>query len=202
MLQAQIPANTSGFFGELTAIAAFDVYDFTDFFHEYLELDLVEAPSPKFEAVGMESVYFYNNLGTFTFVIAGQLMLVALWAILAVFGLCIKKARKWQDALAKRIFFNSWIVIVQESFLIVMVAALVQLDHKELDDSHLSPSRLLNDTEEGTSEESIEAAEVEDNGRSPWGLKLQYWSCVAISIFYLLLPVYVTVKMFFNHAEM
>lgn len=87
----------------------------------------------------MESVYFFNNLGTLTFVLTGKLLLVAVWAILAVFGLWFKKARKLKNALARRIFLNTWIVIIQESFIIVMVAALVQLDHKEFNPDQLPP---------------------------------------------------------------
>lgn len=94
----------------------------------------------------MESVYFFDNLGTFTFIIIGQILVVAVWAILALLGQFSSKMRNLKTALSKKIFFNSWIVLIAESYVIVMITVMIQINyskvHKEGHNEELE-SRLL-----------------------------------------------------------
>ena len=80
-----MPANTGIFFNELTNIAAFDIFDISEYLDDVLELSPTGPASAQLETVGFESLYFMHNLGTFTIVIIGYTLLVMLWLLLVPF---------------------------------------------------------------------------------------------------------------------
>ena len=70
LLGVLMPANTASFFNELSSIAAFDIFETNEYISEILDLLPQDALNEKFETIGLETVYFINNLGTFVFVLA------------------------------------------------------------------------------------------------------------------------------------
>ena len=86
--------------------------------------------------MGIESIFFMNNLGTFTLVLIFNLMLVALWFLLSWPEKCSKRLRKFKKRLGKHLFWNSWIVAVTESYLVVSLCVGVSLKHSLSFDSY------------------------------------------------------------------
>lgn len=122
-----MPGNTGNFFAFLTNIAAFDIFDIDEYILEYLDLPSVEPASVKFETIGLESQYFMNNLGTFTVVLIFKLLLIFLWVVLYVPSSCSNYVRSKRAKLGNKIFWNSWIMVVNESFVIVALCILITL---------------------------------------------------------------------------
>ena len=65
------PANAAGFFGYIIEIAAFELFDIKDTVNSILDLPPTGPLTEKFEAIGLESKYFINNLGFFFLIILG-----------------------------------------------------------------------------------------------------------------------------------
>ena len=81
-MNANMPANTGMFFNQLAAIAAFDIYETNDILVDLLDLLPQDPVNQKFETIGLETVYFMNNLGTFIIVLAFKVILVLFWLAL------------------------------------------------------------------------------------------------------------------------
>ena len=62
----------------MAAIAAFDFFEIGDYLNDWLELLPTDPLSEKFETIGLESMYFLNNLGTFAVVLLLKALLVLL----------------------------------------------------------------------------------------------------------------------------
>ena len=80
-----MPANTADFFKQLMKIAAFEVLELGPILDEYLGMEPSEPINEYFETMGLESIHFMNNLGTFTLVIVFKLLLIVIWAVLLLF---------------------------------------------------------------------------------------------------------------------
>ena len=124
-----MPANTGIFFNQLTAIAAFDFFEIDGYLNDWFELMPKDPVNEKFETIGVESVYFMNNLGTFVILLAIKVGLVLFWIILYPFEICSKRIRRRRRRLAGKIFWNSWITVITESFVIVTLCALISFKY-------------------------------------------------------------------------
>ena len=95
------------------------MFEIGDYVNDALALFPTDPVNEKFESVGLESLYFINNLGSFFLVVIIDL-LVCLFILMTQFiqWLCPTKClRKVQKKLKKRMFFNDWIVTVFENYL-------------------------------------------------------------------------------------
>ena len=88
-------------------------------------MDPTNPVNAKFETIGMDSVYFLNNLGTFAIYFSLKIILVLLHALLTPFANRNKWCRKRRKHLGKRIYWNSWIVVVFETFLTTILCILI-----------------------------------------------------------------------------
>lgn len=130
-----MPANTGMFFNLVSSLAAFDILDIeglfqiSEVFTDILNLLPTDPVNEKFETVGFESTYFTNNLGTFTLIILGKLLMILVWLTLKL----LSKVSSWADRkrkkLGKRIFWNSWILAIQESFIIVLLCSAITIKY-------------------------------------------------------------------------
>lgn len=116
-------------------IAAFDLFELDPYINEYLDMQPSDPINEKFETIGLESIYFMNNLGTFTVVIILKLQLIILWILLMMPAGCFKKVTKVRDRLGRKIFWNSWLVAVIESFLIISLCIAISFKHSIYFDS-------------------------------------------------------------------
>ena len=79
LTDVKLPANTSGFFGKINEIAAFEFYEeLSDDIYWVLGLDPTEAFSEKFDKLGFGSALVLNNMGTMSFFFLGYLCFILL----------------------------------------------------------------------------------------------------------------------------
>ena len=107
LMNVQLPANTGRFFSQLTAIAAFDIFETDEYLRELFDLPPQDPVNQNFETIGFETVYFLNNLGSFILVFVVKLLLILIWAALYPLARCSKRFSKLRGKLGRRIFWNS-----------------------------------------------------------------------------------------------
>ena len=59
-----MPANAQMFFSQINKIASFDIIDIDPFINKVLNLNETEPVNANFEAIGFQSIYFLNNMGS------------------------------------------------------------------------------------------------------------------------------------------
>ena len=129
LLQTSIPANSGMVFEQLTKIAAFDILEIGDFVDEYLNLDPTEPINEKFDTLGLETLYFINNVGSFVFVMIFYLLALLVYFILACAGKLSQKAKQLSIRLGAKLFWSSLITVVFQSFLIVTFCAFILIKY-------------------------------------------------------------------------
>ena len=60
----QMPANVQMFFNQINKVASFDLIDIEPLINKVLNLNETEPMNANFEALGLESMYFLNNMGS------------------------------------------------------------------------------------------------------------------------------------------
>ena len=120
-----MPANAAMVFGQLTKIAAFDIIEIGDYVDEYFKLEATDPVNEKFEAVGLETLYLFHNIGSFIFVIILYAFAILIFLILTIFGSWSQRIKRWSVKLGQKLFWNSIIVAVLESFLFMSFCCLI-----------------------------------------------------------------------------
>ena len=167
-----MPANLGGFLAELRKIAAFDFFEVDEFINGPLQLPEVDPISAKWESVGIESRYFLNNQGTFTFIILFKYSLIVFWLLLACcLAPCSRWIRKKKEKLEDSIFWNSWIEVVFESIIFVAVAIFITISYTE-------------------------------SFTESYGIGVQTGFCLAGIFFYFILPVIVFYRVYSNFDQL
>ena len=59
-----LPGNVQAFFNQIFKIASFDIIEIGPYVNNMLNLNATEALNANFDALGFESMFFMNNLGT------------------------------------------------------------------------------------------------------------------------------------------
>ena len=67
LFNIKIPANAGMFTKQIMRIAAFDIVEIGGFLDDVLSLEPTQPLNENFEAVGLESIYLLNNMGTVAF---------------------------------------------------------------------------------------------------------------------------------------
>ena len=129
LLSVSMPANTGMVFDLLTRISAFDLVETNEFLTELLKLKPKDPLNAKFETIGFESPYLINNLGTFAIILAFNILRVLLWCTCCPLKGYSKRLRKLSEKLGSAIFWNSWIILINESFLTVGLCLMISLKH-------------------------------------------------------------------------
>ena len=113
----------------LTKIAAFDVFEIGEYVEGYLDLEPTDPLNTKFEAIGMESLYFINNLGSFYLALLFNLLMIPTWLIALWLGKSYDWFRRKAKKLRRHMFMNAWITTIFESLMIVALCALITFTH-------------------------------------------------------------------------
>ena len=95
-----------------------------------MELTPEDPVNEKFETIGMESKYFINNMGSFFLALMFDIFLILLWLMLMPVEKISKFVRKKNRNLGNKLFWNSWIATIIQSFLNVTLCALITFKHK------------------------------------------------------------------------
>ena len=79
--------------------------------------------------MGLETVYFISNLGSFVFVLAFKILLFIIYVVLVPFQSCSECLRKRINKLGKQMFWNSWINVISESFMIITLCGVIAFEY-------------------------------------------------------------------------
>ena len=94
-------------------------------------MEQTDPINERYEASGLESKYFINNLGTFYLILFVYFFLVLVWYI-------VNFIRKYKDCkclkrldkkLHKRLFWNGLLAVVFESYLMVSLCAFIAIQN-------------------------------------------------------------------------
>ena len=77
-----MPANVQMFFKQINKIASFDIINLDPLINKVLKLNETEPINANFYAIGFQSMYFLNNMGSLT--IGFLIYFVGLLAILCL----------------------------------------------------------------------------------------------------------------------
>ena len=83
-----LPINAAKFFKTISQIAAFEIYDMNDFYHNLLNIPPTEAFSDNFEELGFESRYILNNVGAMVLFYLLYPVLMIVYSILNKYCKC------------------------------------------------------------------------------------------------------------------
>ena len=79
-----MPANTGMFFSQLTSIATYEILEIGEYLDEWLSLIPTDPVNEKFDTIGVGSLLFINNLGTFAIFLLISCFTIALWFVLNI----------------------------------------------------------------------------------------------------------------------
>jgi len=123
LLSVILPANTGLLFDELMKIAAFDFIETTPFLERLLSLGQTEPVNQNFEALGFESLYVLQNLGSlflaYVVYFCGLLLL-----LLTKCAKC-KWCQTLREHLSKWLFYGGLINLIVESYMTVIICCLI-----------------------------------------------------------------------------
>ena len=123
------PANANMLFTKIMEIAAFDIYEINEPLDKLLNLEPTSPFNERFDTVGFESIYLLNNLGTLNFAYIAWILAALITLILQKFAQDSKIARKVFNKMRKLLFFNTIISIYLESYSLLAVCCLINMNH-------------------------------------------------------------------------
>ena len=121
-----VPPNAALFFNSLMQICAFDPIPTEEWWHEVLQVEVTEAVSPNFSLIGYESKWLLVNLGSFAFFLIVFPLFYLISPLLARWSHHYKVERI-QNFLRRNLIWTGPLRIMKESYLIVIIPALINL---------------------------------------------------------------------------
>lgn len=128
LINVQIPANATVFFGIILELVTYNFIDIDDKIRYLLKLvDTVEL-SPAFNDLGYESVYFVLNVGN---IIIGIVLIAALLTTLVVTFCCtsIPWIKRQRDKVSKRLLWNTVLSFGNETILMCSLWVFLNLKY-------------------------------------------------------------------------
>jgi len=129
LFKINLPANAGIFFRQLMSIAAFEFFEIGEFTNSVLGMEATSPVDENYNAVGFESVYFINNMGTLFI-----LFLLCPLAMLIEYILR-KMAQKWDrvlkvhQAIANKVYWTAIITLTLESYSMVVICCLIHFEY-------------------------------------------------------------------------
>ena len=120
-----MPANAQMFFSQINKIASFDIIDIDPIINKVLNLNETEPVNANFEAIGFQSIYFLNNMGSL--IIGFLIYFAALITIFILQTFLNKKPwiNKYFMRLKKMFLYNSFVAMMIESYSLICVCCLI-----------------------------------------------------------------------------
>jgi hypothetical protein len=135
LFSAKLPFNALVFFGQLMYLAAFDLYDTNQFWHDSLGLTPTDAHNGKFLQMGFSSLYFLNNMGTLLWLPALYLALLLVNLVSSKMSKVRPESDTWRKVACwstRCVQWNTLITIVKESFLVIILCVFISLPQLSL----------------------------------------------------------------------
>ena len=123
------PANVNMLFEKIMEIAAFDLFEVNEPLDKLLNLEPTEPFNERFSTVGFESIYLLNNLGTLNFAYIAWILAALVTLGLRRFALDSDKVYTIFNKMRKLLFFNTIISIYIESYSLLAVCCLINLNY-------------------------------------------------------------------------
>ena len=120
-----MPANAQMFFSQINKVASFDIIDIDPYINRILNLNETEPVNANFEAIGLQSIYFLNNMGSL--LIGFMIYFVGLTVIFILQPFLNKKTwiNKYFVKLKKMLLYNSIVAMMMESYSLICVSCLI-----------------------------------------------------------------------------
>ena len=83
LTEAIVPANAGEVLKRCAKVASFDFIEIGEYVNEFLGLPPTDPVNEKYETLGIESLYFINNVGTFITVMLVYCLLIVLWLLIS-----------------------------------------------------------------------------------------------------------------------
>ena len=125
LFKINLPANAGIFFNQIMQIAAFDIIEISEPLDDLLDLEPTDPINENFEAVGFESIYLLNNMGTLAIAYLIWIVATILTLVIWVLSYNSNKTRAVYHVLRKKLFFNSIISLFLESYSLISVCCLI-----------------------------------------------------------------------------
>ena len=138
-----MPANAGTFFSHVMEIAAFDFYDFGDIIYDKMNIEPTDPIDSNFESVGFESQYFLVNMGTMVIFYLIYLFFFILAPIIRLLRKSCRCMKRCSKRLDRSIYWGSLITLMNESYMIIIVCALINIKIFSMDSTGLSVMSIL-----------------------------------------------------------
>ena len=142
LFRITLPSNIAIVFNLLMKIAAFDVIRTDGLYDQILDLPHTEPLTPNFEAVGFESLLLLYNLGSISLIALALLLTMIGVHVLTYVPTRFHRIHNFANKLEKALYWNSFIRIMTESFMVVLICCMINTSHL----SWLSVSEAINST--------------------------------------------------------
>ena len=120
-------------------IAAFDFYDFSDLIHDRFEIPHTEPINTNFETIGFESSYFLINMGTMFLFYIYYILCILIKTCLQPFATKKnKRTKKIYRKLRHTIIWGSLITLINETYAMIVLSVLINLQIVSFKTSGLS----------------------------------------------------------------
>ena len=123
------PANVNMLFEKIMEIAAFDLFEINEPLDKLLNLEPTSPFNERFATVGFESIYLLNNLGTLNFAYLTWILAAIVTLVLQRFATDSDKVSAIISRMRKLLFFNTIISIYIESYSLLAVCCLLNLQY-------------------------------------------------------------------------
>ena len=143
LFQVILPSNCGLFFKQVMEIAAFDFYEFGDIIHSKFEIEETEPVSEGFEQIGFESQYFLVNMGTMVIFYAIYLLCFLIAPVLRACRGCSKFIKRRSKKLDAGVYWGNLITLLQESYMIIIVCVLINIQIFSMDSLGLQVMSIL-----------------------------------------------------------
>lgn len=109
-------------------IAAVDIFETGDIIHAMMSIEPTDAVDENFGSLGFESKYFLVNLGSMVVFVIFYILGLIISPILSIcsFGR-FKGIKKLRNKLNRKIFWGTLIVLMNESYMVIIVCLLINI---------------------------------------------------------------------------
>ena len=131
-----IPANSSTFFKELDDMITFDplpddyipIINFIgDIFYLSHDYEIEVSLGASFEALGYESPYLLENMGSMTLFLMLYIALIPFFFLFLFICRCKAKLRNWFKKKIDGIFFNGILAFLDGTYLLIAIMATINM---------------------------------------------------------------------------
>ena len=128
LFKVNMPGNAQNFFNVIFTIASFDIVNLDPTINKALSLNATDPFNDNFGALGFQSIYLLNNLGSLLLAFIFNLLAVFILLVLDQFVARANWIANRAEKMRKELFFNGIVATMIESYSILSVCCLINLN--------------------------------------------------------------------------